>query len=231
MSSRPEDRPKIIALIAVIACVLGIVLFTTITRLLAAQSGAPQAGTPAAPLTTASATGTGSGTPQNLGGASAPLPDDENDPAAPTSEHDSFTPPAGADLLSATPAPVAKPGPAAAPTPPAFAKPAGFGPGMPPPGSVSVVPVAPPLPMVELKGVILGDPALAVLSVNNEIMEKQVGDRITGDLKLIKITDAGILLTDGKKKFPVAVGHGMPSTAPQAMPATPSDVAAVTNKP
>jgi hypothetical protein len=82
-------------------------------------------------------------------------------------------------------------------------------------GFVQAVPL--PLPSVELKGVILGDPAIAVLSVNGEVLQLQVGETIAAGLKLAAISDAGISIQDGKKRISVTLGHMMSTT--RAVPA------------
>jgi hypothetical protein len=228
MGIKPEDKPKVIGLIVGLAGVLAYVLIALVPKLMAGNQSNQHLDAPPA-LTAASATSTTA--PQTaMTDPSAAIPDDDN-LGVPPPPRDSFTPPPTA----AKPVMAGQPplGPKSGGLPQSVSGPA---PGLTPigiagapgaPGSLVQGPQAPikaPLPPIELKGVILGDPAIAVISVNGEVVQRQVGEIIVGDAKVAKIADAGITIVDGKKYVVVTVGHMMqgsgPGLAPAAAPLT-----------
>ena len=217
MSSKPEDRPKLIGLLVAIVGVFLYVLITLVPKLTGAQTAPPAAPAPPPALAAASVGTPGGNTAlTSPSGTASPLPNEESDKVPPAPAHDLFTPPQGDKSQPLPGAPEAQPRrpvkAAAAISGPAPTKPAGL-------AATPVAPAAPAppaLPPVELKGVILGEPAVAVLSVNGEVVQRQLGDQIAGGLKLVKITEMGIVLQEGKKQIPVIVGHAMSTTIPQA---------------
>jgi hypothetical protein len=84
-----------------------------------------------------------------------------------------------------------------------------------PPGPrITVQPVAPPpLPKIELKGVISGEPSIAVVNVEGQTSYKQEGDALPGSLRIARISEAGIVLRHGKRNIVLEVGHS--TEAPQ----------------
>lgn len=203
-----------IGLLVAIVGVIVYVLITLVPKLTGAQSAPPAE--PAAPppaLASASvSTPTGTAAANQQAATTAPLSDDETAaiPAAPA--HDSFTPPVGDKSHPPPTPPASQPAPAAKP---AASAPNGAG-GAAGGGAVAP-PAAPALPSIELKGVILGEPAIAVLSVNGEVVQRQMGDQIASGLKLIKIAETGIVLQEGKNQIHVMVGHAMVAATPQPM--------------
>ena len=228
MAIKAEDRPKLIGLLVGIVGVIAYVLVVLVPKLSATAAPAPHTDAPTT-LTAASATVPAQSAAAASGDASAVVPDSDEAPIPAPPHRDSFTPPPmeGKGQLPTVPAPAAKQSAPAGPPP---------GPGiatgvMQPIAIQAPAPMSPPpapaLPPVELKGVILGDPSVAVLSVNGEVVQRQVGDTIVGELKLVKISDAGISIQNGKKQITVTVGHAMPGAAPMAQPAAPAAAAPV----
>jgi hypothetical protein len=219
MAIKPEDKPKLVGLIVGLVGVLAYVLIALVPKLMAGNQSNAHLDTPPPALTTASATSTTAAqTP--AGDASAAIPDDD-DLGVPPAPRDSFTPPPteGKPAIPGQPVLGPKSGglAGAGPAPAAGLMPIGIPGGQGGPGALvqgPPVPIKPPLPPIELKGVILGDPALAVISVNGEVVQRQVGDTISGDLKLAKIEDAGITVVDGKKCSKITVGHMMEGQNP-----------------
>lgn len=77
-----------------------------------------------------------------------------------------------------------------------------------PPGRITVQPVAPPpLPKIELKGVIAGDPSIAVVNVEGQTSYRQEGETLPGNLRIARITEAGIVLRNGRRNIVLEVGH------------------------
>ena len=220
MSIKPEDRPKLIGLVAGLVGVLAYVLIVLVPRLTAGAAPAPKLDPPAA-LTAASAPGQapGAGTPA-AGDASAALPDDDTAPVPAIVARDTFTPPpATAPAPPPAPSPGMRPSPGPAqPLAPVGPGPLVFSPPPPAPVQTPAAPVEPPLPPIELKGVILGEPSMAVISINGEVVQRQVGDTVVGGVKLTQITDAGISVRRGKKDVAITVGHMMPGTTLQGQP-------------
>lgn len=77
---------------------------------------------------------------------------------------------------------------------------------------MSVAP--PPSVDIELKGLITGEPPLAVISMGGEVSYRQEGDVLDGGFKVAKITEAGVVLKNGRKNYIIAVGHTIKPTAP-----------------
>jgi len=211
MAIKPEDKPKLIGLVVALLGVVAYVLIFLVPRITATATPAPKVDPPP-PLAAASATAP-AGAPAVQGEASAALPDEDTAPIPAPPGRDSFTPPPAS---SHAPTPVNPMASAKLPNAPSVAVPGSpAGPGIAP-ALIVGPPVPPPLPPIELKGVILGDPAVAVISVNGEVVQRQVGEVITGSLKLAKIAEAGITVFDGKHWVPVTVGHMMAGTGPMA---------------
>jgi hypothetical protein len=223
MAIKPEDKPKVIGLIAGLVGVLAYVLIALVPKLMAGNQSNQHADAPPPALTAASATSiTTAQAP--AGDASAAVPDDDN-LGVPPPPRDSFAPPPSVAKAPNAPPPALgqKPGAPAVAT----AEPGGglmpigmpVGPGGPPtPGTPA--PAKPPLPPIELKGVILGDPAIAVISINGEVVQRQVGDTIFGDLKLAKIADVGITVVEANKYTKITVGKMMDGSGPPAQTAS-----------
>jgi hypothetical protein len=77
-----------------------------------------------------------------------------------------------------------------------------------PPGRITVQPVAPPpLPTIELKGVISGEPSIAVVNIEGQTSYRQEGDTLPGNLRIARITEAGIVLRHGRRNIVLEVGH------------------------
>lgn len=77
-----------------------------------------------------------------------------------------------------------------------------------PPGRITIQPVAPPpLPKIELKGVITGDPSIAVVNVEGQTSYRQEGETLPGNLRIARITEAGIVLRLGRRNIVLEVGH------------------------
>ncbi len=211
MAINPQDRPKLIGLSVALAGVFGYVLFALVPRLMAGGGGVSHSDQPPPPLTSVSATTAAS--PAATSDASAALPDQDMAPVPASPVRDSFEPPPAASHPAAPAQQPAQVKPAA----PTIVQP--LGPGAPAPGPIAApaAPIAPPQPSVELKGVILGEPAVAVISINGEVVLRQVGETIQGAMKLTKISDVGITVQDGKRNVSITVGHMMASaTAPMA---------------
>ena len=218
MAIKPEDKPKLIGLIVALGGVLAYVLIALVPKLTAGASEAPHNDPPPPALTAASATASGTTGQSGTGEASAALPDEDSAPIPQPPARDSFTPPPAASHapMAVAAAPTGKPIAAAA-----KAWPMGIGPVIP--GGVIAVPItglppAAPLPSIELKGVIVGEQSVAVISVNGEVVERQTGEIIAAGLKLVKISEVGITVQDGKQYMPVTVGHAMTAPAAQAPP-------------
>jgi hypothetical protein len=97
-------------------------------------------------------------------------------------------------------------------------------------GSLNVRPTpesTPSLPAVELKGVIAGEPPLAIVAVGGETFVKREGEFVGGGMAVAKITEAGVVFKQGKRNILVNVGH---STQPSSSaPAPRSDTGSSAN--
>jgi len=231
MAIKPEDKPKLIGLILGLVGVLVYVLIALVPKLMAGNQSNQHLDTGPPALTAASATTT-TGTQASAGDASAAIPDDD-DLGVPPPPKDSFAPPptTGGPAAPGQPPLGPKSGglPIAATSAGSALMPIGIPGAQAAPGALAQGPPAPvkaPLPPIELKGVILGDPAIAVISVNGEVVQRQVGETIVGDLKLAKIADAGITVVEDKKYTKVTVGHLMEGSSPPAAPTQTAALAA-----
>ena len=217
MAIKPEERPKLIGLVVALIGVVAYVLLVVVPKITASAAPAPRPDGP--PALTAASAGTSGAGGAGSSEASGALPDEDIAPIPPSPKRDTFTPPSASG--HASPQAQAKPV-QTVPHPVGPVLPGGPGAGLVP---VGVAP-APVLPPIELKGVILGDPAIAVLSVSGEVVQRQVGDTIAPGLKLESITDAGISVQEGNKRVSITVGHMMANAAPQAqLPAAPAVMA------
>lgn len=238
MKLNAKDRPKIIGLAFGILGVIVYMVFAVVTRL---ASYAPLPTTAPPPANNASMQTNPVPTPtptnptaRNNNGAQGPIlnpPIDDLDP-------DQAIQPSSDKFKPATPSkiehpdnpftPAAKPNPSAGPpgkavTPgnpgasPAGTVPVKLGPGAAQP-AVAII-----LPALELKGVIPGDKAIAVFSINGETVNLQAGEAIDANIKLAKITEEGVTVKIGKKYIRMAIGHflsGVPGS-PQSLPFKP----------
>src|SRR5581483_8285141 len=142
--------------------------------------------------------------------------DDPNAPLTPT--RDPFMPPAGviapAGMSRTAPPPVrAAAAPTTTPGPsvlPMAARPTAM-PMAPTLRPLATAPIAAPPPaVIELKGVILGQPDVAVLSIDGQTFYKKEGDRLPDGQLLLRIAAGGITLKYGAKHILLEVGHTYP---------------------
>jgi hypothetical protein len=214
MNYSPEDQKKLVGLgIAIVLVLVYGVVFVLpgMSRKTQARSASPQV-TPTS-LTESPSSNTEAGT-----GAARPalnaLQDDPNAPLTPT--RDPFMPPAGVIAPAGTPRPAA-PVRAAAPTTtpgpsvlPMSARPTAM-PMAPTLRPLATAPIAAPPPaVIELKGVILGQPDVAVLSIDGQTFYKKEGDRLPDGQLLLRIAAGGITLKYGAKHILLEVGHTYP---------------------
>lgn len=232
MVNRPEDRPKVIALSIAIAFLILYFFFSVVPKVL--ESGKTQAPAPvtSAPHADATppATPVGSistGTPVAMatgatGAGRSPSLDAEANttggsfPAAP---RDPFQPPVPTE-------PAGAPRSGVAPVKPASFHAASIIPTTPLPNigaSISgagteplkVMPAPPPpLPDVTLKGVMPGNPAVAVLAVAGQTLSLQEGEEMSPGVRITHIAEAGVVLQQGKNRFILEVGHTLKSGGP-----------------
>lgn len=71
----------------------------------------------------------------------------------------------------------------------------------------------PPPPPIELKGVITGEPPVAVVYVNGEMLHKQKGDLLAEGLKITRISEEGIVISYYEKSYAIAVGRTLNTQA------------------
>ena len=225
MNIKPEDRPKLIGVgIALLAVVIYLV-FGVFPKLLGAKSpDALPAASQTAALTDTPQVSAGSQAPTVTGApaSASPLTDgsDLEKGDIPIAKRDSFKPPvAGAATTPFGAPPTLQ---ASKPSVGPVVQPAMIFPGGPVGGPIGAAPIQPPQLNVELKGVILGEPSIAVLSVNGEVSERLEGDHLGGALVLKRISEGGVTIQDRNKSFPVTVGHFMPGSAPLAVNVPPS---------
>lgn len=237
MAIKPEDKPKLIGLIVALVGVLAYVLIVFVPKLTAGGTEQAKSDAPPPALTTVAANTTTPATGQSpIGQASAVLPDEDNVPIPPPPARDSFTPPPAlgngpAGAGGGNPGNPGKPAPIGPPAPTKGGSASAGGVTAVAIAGTPTTPVPPaPLPAIELKGVILGEHSVAVISVNGEVVQRETGDLISGGLKLAKISEVGITVQDGKRYLPVTVGHAMlvPSAAPPAQTQPQPAAAAVT---
>ncbi len=91
---------------------------------------------------------------------------------------------------------------------------------------LSIARVERPTPTVELKGVIPGDPSLAIVNIDGQLFYKYIGESVGDGWAISRITEAGILLRQGQSTLDLQVGHtvkpaAMPPPAPVRTPPAP----------
>jgi hypothetical protein len=75
-------------------------------------------------------------------------------------------------------------------------------------GKLGVAPVLPPSwPLIELQGVVPGEPAIAVLKVGDQTYHKHEGDRLDSGVVIARITEAGVILQLDKRNISLEIGH------------------------
>jgi len=228
MVNKPEDRPKVIVLsVLIVFCILYFFVMI-LPRLLHAGSQAPHpnqaAGTTPPPTPAVSAApvpagGPATGSPMTL--AQRQIGSDaDTDPSGgpyPSPTRDPFRPPTPPP--SAMQPPVLQPPhatqvadvrpikPAVLPSIslPPLGGPDSSSPKGPGGPAASAAPA--PLPEVALKGVIPGNPAVAVLQMGTETLHKYPGELLAPDLRLSRVTDEGVVLKHGKQSITLDVGH------------------------
>lgn len=224
MNIRPEDRAKVAGIATVIAGLNGYV-FATIVPKLSQGPGQVSPAKPAPPPPVAAATpALPPGQKSAIGVVDLP-PKPEL-----VALSDPFTPPAGSVPEPAAPPPAAKPAPQPHPGPSISAVAAHpAGPGQAPNGAVAPAgkSAPPPLPDVELKGMIDGSPAIAVFQVDGATLSKRQGDTLAGAFRVGKISEDGVVLTAGKRAFHLELGKWTggdpqaPAGGPAAAPGQP----------
>lgn len=222
MGIRTEDRWKVAALIVAIVVVVGYTVYNVKSRL------SPKKGV-ASPTTTSAQAPTSPGgmlttpsSPSSATGEATPARNpnpadlDVESGAITASVRDPFKPPVPTVVGPPTqPPPPAKPSaPSIAAKPSEPVLPIWSEPGSRLPGSIGPVLVPPPTtPVIELKGVIPGEPAIAVVNVEGQTLTRQEGEMVADGYFIAKITEAGIVLKRGKRNILLNVGH---STQPSA---------------
>lgn len=217
MVIRPEDRPRIVLLSLAIVGVVAYMLIFVLPRLTRRRAMVAATSTPAATAFNAPALG------PDLSGENVmarreqnPADIDAESSIPPAPSRDPFTPPVRMLTASAGPPPSVS-------RPPGKPVRPGPSPGLPhwPPSTgslqgdgLSPAPVEPPpLPNVELKGVIAGEPAVAVVNVDGQTFYKQEGESLGQGLSLKKISEAGVViqraLPGSRKNYILAVGHAL----------------------
>lgn len=216
MNYSPEDQKKLVGLgIAIVLVLVYGVVFVLpgMSKKTPVRAATPQVTQTS--LTTPPPTNTEAGT-ETASPALSALQDDPNAPLTPS--RDPFTPPAGAiapaGASKTPPPPPARVAPATTPGPsvmPLSARPSAMpiAPTVRPPLATAPI-VAPPPAVVELKGVVLGQPDVAVLSIDGQTFYKKEGDRLPDGQLLLKIAAGGILLKYGPKRVLLEVGHAYP---------------------
>jgi hypothetical protein len=234
MVYRPEDRKKLIVLgLASVACVIYAIVFFLMRR---GEIGTVAPGATTHRVVTASLPGTaasGSAVPASP----TPAPDsdatDQDTRAALTPTRDPFRPPVNEGRAN----------PLAGTTSPSSARPPVLRPSiLPMTTRPQVAPVTPPpanglppfaiapatQPAIELKGVILGKPAIAVLSVDGQTFYSKVKDRLPAGMRLTQITETGVLIRTGARTIMLDVGHSIGPVKQSGMsapaPANPSGI-------
>ena len=218
MVNRPEDRNKVFALGASIVVTILYFLFGVLPRLLHGTPGVTSPGPsdsqtntqtpPPASITTAEP-GAPLSTPiAQLAGNVGNPPVVTSDPFKPP--YSTVVPNRNGTAPNRTPGgPL--PGPGASPTIGIANNTTGF------------KPLPLPMPIVELQGIILGDPSVAVLRVGDQTLYKHEGEKLQAGILLKRISENGIELIERGKRVQVEVGH---ATAPEGGPA-PTNTGAV----
>jgi hypothetical protein len=209
MVTKPGDRPKIIALCAAVGILILYICVGVVPKLMHGSQG-PAPSTPAVtpisdPTPTTNQAATLAARSPGPGGA-APIYAEAETPLPTTA--DPFQPPvniskvighaiARPDLTRATGVESGSKGT----TPPLL------------PAEVSVVP-----PVVELQGVLSGDPAVAVVRVGDQVFYRHKGDSLGYGLVLIKIAEASIVIRQGAKLINIEIGHTTEMKSTEAKP-------------
>ena len=211
MQIPPEERPKIAALSAGIVVVICLFGFTVVPRLLprgpngellhGSTPTVAAARPPAVP--TLPAGSPGSATPSAV---VAEIPS----PVPSATATDPFWRPLALSLLppKMSVAPVRKrdPGPSSSST-------SGFGGRS---GFVKVAPVAPPpLPDVELQGIVQDETAMAVLAVGGQVRFLKAGEALEGGWFLARIQTATVVLRQGQREVVLTLGQTLLKETPQ----------------
>jgi hypothetical protein len=219
MAIRPEDRGKILLLSVAIVALTGYFIAAVLPRLINRDGDIPVVATAAG----YSAARPSSVPAEQAAGASiqefpsqSPLADldVENSPPGPATR-DPFRPPAPVRLAK-TEVPGASP-PRVTPPPTLLREQAHLnalpllrGSSSLLFGSRSVAPAEigpPPVPLVQLKGVVMGNPTIAVMSMDGQTFSKQVGERIAMGWSVASISEAGIVLKGYRESIVLGVGH------------------------
>jgi hypothetical protein len=215
MKMKPEERPKIIALAAAIVLVLCLFGFTVVPRLLphgpngellsgsAAASAAAPPVAAASPLPSA-APPIASAAPTIAGGTPTPTPGPANDP---------FWRPLALSLLQSKQNSVQPR--KTTPTLPSLTQP-GFSPAS---GRLKLAPIMPPpLPEVELQGIVQDETAIAVLSVDGQSRFLKTGESLEGGWTLLRIQTSAVVLRQGKREVVLILGQPRQKETPQGTP-------------
>lgn len=249
MAIRPEDQSKILLLSVAIVALTGYFIVAVLPRLIHRDGDIPlvtrEAGYSAARSSSASA-GQVPGASVGEFPSQSPLADldIENSPPGPATR-DPFRPPAPV-MLAKTEA-LRAPPPRVTPPPTLWREQAPLNtlpllrdPSRPLLGHGSLAPAEigpPPVPLVQLKGVILGNPTIAVMSIEGQTFYKQAGERIAAGWRVASISEAGIVLKGPRESLALGVGHStegyqnrtnpVPTTPPrsQDLPLTPGAMA------
>jgi hypothetical protein len=202
MTTKPEDKPKVIALgVALVAFVLYFVVFV-IPKI---TGSAAKADTPTKPKTPVEGTAAASGA-NETNPASVELYADLEEPTPHL--FDPFQAPveiAETPIKFVAATTVPKPAPAAGAGVPSV----GFMPGVP--GHPAAAKAQPPSwPDIELVGVIPGEPAVAVLKVGDRTFHGYVGDKMQGGVKITRISEIGVVLHFAGKEVSLSIGQETP---------------------
>src|SRR5579884_4523182 len=228
MTYRPEDRKRLIGLGAAIVLVLGYGVVFIIPRAVGSSHGTPR---PAAP-TIVPASLPGAQAAVGVPGTAQPTPDKtavaQDLSVPPPAERDPFEPPVAArpvnrflaapHLAPRRPAP---PGPSVLPrdTRPKLAA---IAPPVPA-AAPTTSPTPPEQPVIELKGVVLGQPTIAVLRLDGQIFDKKEKERLRNGWLVEHIAETGVVLKAGTRRITLEVGHAWPpAKAGQETPAPPT---------
>ncbi|HXG24599.1 MAG TPA: hypothetical protein VNJ09_08610 [Chthonomonadales bacterium] len=234
MGIRPEDRWKVAALVVAIVMVVGYTFYNVSSRLSPKQEVAPPATTsvqapvgPGVALTTPSSPS--SDTDEAIPARNPnPADLDVESGAITASGRDPFKPP----VPTVVGPPAQPPPPTKPPSPSVTARPSEpmlqiwSEPSGRMPGGIGPVLVSPPAaPVIELKGVIPGEPAIAVVNVGGQTVTRQEGEMVAEGYFIAKITEAGIVLKRGKRNILLNVGHStQPEGTSRPGPPTPAPV-------
>ena len=226
MNVADQDRPKVIILTLAIVAMVAV----AVVRLypLVSRSGASAPAPAAAGQQTASTQAGAQLSPEDALEARQTMLEqlEASDTPPGPAGRDPFRPPPGAVSTAQAAARQAAP-PQVERRRPEDSLPSGVfqptNPGLPELGSRPAPVAMPPLPQVTVRGVISGDPAVAILTLDQQTFHKMEGEPLGGGLILARITDYGVVIKYGKRNYPVDVGHSVQperSTAPAAAPSS-----------